>query len=122
MANCLSGPGWSKEQWNVAAHKAGMRINPVRRCTNALPISTTAAEVDVDSEDTVITVVGDQCFGDANETLREQALRLANIAETDLLMVQFSGREPNTFVGASAFPDIEDEMTANAVLSYLERP
>jgi hypothetical protein len=122
MANCLSGPGWSGEQWNVAASRAGMRTSPLRRGATVKPASVARAEVIPGREDVFVTVVGKHCFGVANETLKEQALRLANLAGVDFLAVQFSSEEPNTFIGVNTFPDIEDDVIADAVLSYLERP
>jgi hypothetical protein len=117
-ANSLNGPGWGRERWILAASKAGMRVNPVRRRASPSPNSTGDAEVHDGRKEVSVTVVGDRCFGDVSKTLREQTRRLASIAEMDFLTVQFSSREPNAFIGANAFPDIENNIVSDAVLSY----
>jgi hypothetical protein len=133
-ANSLNGPGWGREAWNAAAGKAGMRINPIRRHANlareslahenlahaslaALPAKDLQAR-DL-SQPIVLTVVGDGCLGDADETLKQQARRLADIAHMDLLNVRFSSAEAEaSFDSVDVVPDIDDPTIADAALGY----
>jgi hypothetical protein len=120
-ANSLNGPGWGREQWTLAASRAGMRINPIRR--RASLASTLAGDTEVHDgrKEVSVTVVGDRCFGDVHKTLREQARRLANIAKMDFLAVQFSSVEPHAFVSAIILPDIDNNLVVGAVVSYFEK-
>jgi hypothetical protein len=118
-ANSLNGPGWGRERWNFEASKAGMRVNPIRRRASLASTSTGDAEVHDGHQQVSVTVVGDKCLGDADNTLLGQARRLANIAKMDLLAVQFSSAEANAvFVGVNIFPDIDNDSVADAAFNY----
>ena len=121
-ASSLNGPGWGIERWNFAASKAGMRINPIRRRASlGFPI-TKDPELNDGRKEVSITVVGDQCLGDADRTLLGQARRLADIAKMDFLTVHFNSAEADaTFVGVNIFPDIDNGSVADAALSYFGR-
>jgi hypothetical protein len=117
-ANSLNGSGWGRERWNFAASKAGMRVNPIRRRGSVASASIGDEEVH-GLKQVSVTVVGDQCLGDADKALLGQARRLANIAKMDFLAVQFSSAEANAaFVGVNIFPDIDNNSVADAALSY----
>jgi hypothetical protein len=136
-ANSLSGPGWGREAWNSAAFKAGMRINPIRRRASLMPeslmpeslgpesralASSGDLEVRDQSQAIVLTVVGDACLGDADNTLKQQARRLAEIAHMDFLNVRFSSVDADAgFVGVDLLPDIDDGIVADAALGYFGR-
>jgi len=122
-ASCLTGPGWGREQWNSAAWKAGMRVQPVER-QGSLTASSMPASIDAATEaaKTTVTVVGGRCLGEADKTLLTQARRLADLAKVDFLSVQFSSAEADAcFAGASACPDVVTDSAADAALSYLLR-
>lgn len=121
-ANSLSGPGWGQEQWNFAASKAGMRVNPIRRRASIVPTSVGDVEVHDCREQVSVTVVGVRSLGDVDKTLGEQARRLADIAKVDFLAVKFSSAKADAaFVGVNIFPDIDNDSVADAVFSYFER-
>jgi len=110
---CLNGPGWVREQWTAAASKAGIPVQPIRR---RAVLASSAGELQ-ESPPVTVTVAGEQCFGKADESLFDQARRLADIADVDLLSVQFSSAEADAwFVGASVCPDISGDGVDNALL------
>jgi hypothetical protein len=113
---CLNGPGWTREQWTAAAATAGMRVQPTRRRANlALP-----AEAPQAPEIVTVTVVGKRCMGKADEALFIQAQRLAEIADTELLSVQFNSASADaTFLQATACPDVADSLVNDAILERL---
>ena len=113
---CLAGPFWRQEQWVFAAAREGMRVRPIqrqiRRATPSIPPHQ-------ESSATMVTVVGDRCFGDGDETLQSHARRLAAVANVDLLGVQFSGPEAEAaFIGATLWPEVTATGVANAILEY----
>jgi len=115
---CLNGPGWGREQWTVAASKAGMRIQPVRRRASLA----SPEEGTQESAPVTVTVAGDRCLGEADKALLIQARCLADAANVDLLGVQFAGPEADAyFVGATPCPNMDTNCAADAALSYLRR-
>lgn len=120
-ANCLAGPGWSREQWNLAASKAGMLVPPINRRASLASFSSRSVTAD-EAPPVSVTVVGDRCLGDVDKTLSVQASRLADIAKMDFLTVQFSSSEADaSFADVSTIPDIDSDIIADAVLSYFAR-
>ena len=115
---CLTGPGWSSEQWNVAASKAGMRVKPARRQALRTESSTRFEEVEMPVTITV-TVAGDRCLGNADTALLMQARRLADIAELDFLAAQFSGSDADAHFVRVVSPDLDLDGVADAALSCL---
>jgi hypothetical protein len=123
-ASSLTGPGWGREAWNSAASRAGMRINPIRRQSSLADVKLASAtagnpQAQGPGDAIVLTVVGDSCLGDADETLKRQALRLAEIAQMNFVNIKFSsGAADAVFAGVDIFPDIDDETVADAALGY----
>jgi hypothetical protein len=115
-ASCLNGPGWGREQWAAAARKAGMRVEPFRRRAGlALSADEPHQPVTV-----MVTVVGERCLGQVDEALLLQARRLAAVAGTDLLGVQFSASEADArFVAATTCPDLLECGADDAILARL---
>jgi hypothetical protein len=114
--SCLNGPPWRPEQWTVAASRVGLPVVPVRRRVSADP---TAQEPDAPGE-VVATVVGDRCLGDVHPRRAAQARRLARLAGVDLLGARFTDAGPDAaFLGASAWPDLADPATADALDAHL---
>jgi hypothetical protein len=115
--SCLCGPFWRHERWVFEAARAGLAVEPARRTVNAEgshpPPPSCLSCVSV-------TVVGQQCFGYADEWLREQALRLARATSVETLTVHFgdSGKGLR-FLTASPWPCLEDDEVAIALLDHL---
>ena len=113
----LSGPYWRLEQWTHAAAQLGIPVRPARR---HVALNSTDATVVPPAHQTTVTVVGERCFGRADEELHAQARRLAESAGVSLLGVSFSGPEAGSFfTGADLIPDLSSEEIADAVLDEL---
>jgi hypothetical protein len=115
---CLSGPYWRPEQWINAAAQVGIPVHRLHR--QAVLSGATQLELS-ERQSTNVTVVGTQCFGAVDVTLAVQARRLADLAQVDLLEVQFSSSEPGAnFISVNLWPDITANEVANAILAYLQ--
>lgn len=115
--SCLFGPFWRHEQWIAAAARAGLTVEPVRRVVSAhgveSPLLLRHGQVDV-------TVVGETCFGAADESLIAQAHRLAEATGVETLRINFTHDGPDArFVAASPWPHLEDDAVATALLDHL---
>lgn len=114
-SNSLIGPEWLPEIWASVAARAGFFVNPLT--------SRSPQEVPDQAEEasglSVVTVVGEQCFGETS--LFEPARRLAKSADVQLLSVYHSTSEtaPAAFLGANLLPDLAEENIAAAVLQLL---
>lgn len=108
---CLAGPPWRAPQWMAAAAMAGLKVPGLRRMHEP-------------RGDTVrLTVVGTNCFGVAAPELHAAALRLAALATTELLGVDFEGDQADAaFLGATAFPSLDSEEVQEALLGVLRGP
>ncbi len=113
----LTGPAWRIEQWTNVAAKLGIPVRTVyrrvARDSNCEPVKNGHIE------QTSVTVVGNDCFGTTDATLREQARSLAAAAGTSLLEMTFA-RDENRwfFTHANLVPDIDNEIS-EAVLELL---
>jgi hypothetical protein len=68
----------------------------------------------------MVTVVGERCLGQVDEALLVQARRLAAVAGTDLLGVQFSASQADArFVAATTCPDLIECSADDAILARL---
>lgn len=115
---CLVGPVWRVEQWLCAAARVGMRLSGA---TRRLTPRQVAAPEPFAASPTTVTVVGERCFGSADDELMLQARRLARAARVELLAVQFSGPERGAaFAGAHLCPDISRPGVAEALLDCLQ--
>ena len=66
-----------------------------------------------------VTVVGDRCFGEADETIANCARQLASAAGVDLLRVHFRDVDGESrLLGADLYPDISSTDVADAILDY----
>lgn len=112
---CLCGPNWRYELWVHAASKAGMHINQISR---KLALAKEPFENPSPPDCSTAIVVRNQCFGQIDDTLSEQAISLAKIAGTDLLSVNFSTSSHTDafFVSAELMPEKIDKMTSDAIL------
>lgn len=111
MPGCLGGPPWQAPQWVAASAAAGLKISRTGRSRAATPSGAT------------LTVVGTQCFGDAAPELQAASLRLAALAQVELLGIQYDDSDGDAgFVSATAFPSLEDTEVKEALLALLQRP
>jgi hypothetical protein len=110
---CLMGPNWHHEQWLHAAAQAGARLRSSPRPTTP---EAAASEVHAGRLCTV-TVVGERCLGQADDSLKELARRIARGAGVTLLAVQFAGPHAGAeFVGAYLGADVLQPPVADALL------
>jgi hypothetical protein len=115
----LSGPAWRLEQWTHAASQIDIPIQKAQRHVAFGADDVDKVEPSLPLTTTNVTVVGDRCFGDVDQKLREGSVRLAKAAGVSLLSVSFSGSEANSFfVGADLLPKLSEE-TEDAVLDLL---
>jgi len=118
--NCLCGPFWRHERWVAEAARAGLAVEPARRSFSAegaqyLPPSC--------CNRINITVVGERCFGEADEQLPEQALCLARATRVETLTVHFSDAgDGMRFFTANPWPCLDDDEVASALLDHLIAP
>jgi hypothetical protein len=115
----LTGPAWRPEQWTHAASQIGIPVQEVQR---KVTFGSENVEPSPPLTTTNVTVVGDHCFGEVDEALRDQSLRLAKLAGVSLLSVSFTGPDANSiFVAADLIPKLSVE-TEDAVLKLLLKP
>lgn len=111
---CLMGPNWHPAQWACAAAQVGMRVG--RRTQPRTPSINTAPET-ADTKAVTVTVLGERCFGLADDTLKARARMLARRAGVELLAVQFTHPERDAeFVQAFLGADISEPDIADALL------
>jgi hypothetical protein len=110
MPGCLAGPPWGERQWLAAAAAAGLR-------------TTTLGTDRLGEGRAIVTVVGRQCFGEADSELQASSLRLAELAQVELLDVHFDRAEAYaSFVGANPFPPLDDIGVRAALFALLQKP
>jgi hypothetical protein len=122
-ANCLTGPGWLPEQWNLAAAQAGMRVAETKRHV-VLNSSNQSPDPDIrDPKGAAATVLNGRCFGDVDRKLFDQAVCLSRMVNMDFLSVKFTGPDADaTFEGVNIFPDVDDPQISDALLTYFLDP
>jgi hypothetical protein len=109
MPGRLAGPSWAERQWLAAAGSAGLKVSP--------------RTGELRGRVVVVTVVGRQCFGEASPELHAGSLRLAALAQVELLGVHFDGSDSDAlFVGANPFPPLDDIRVQNALFALLQKP
>ena len=116
----LCGPNWRPQQWAQAASRAGFAIETVRsRVPSAGPRKSKPSKSQMEHSGEV-TVVGNHCFGVADEPCLAAAKQLAAFAGTELLSVRFStGKHGPQFLSANAMPALTDALLSRAVCDYL---
>ena len=125
-ATSLLGPGWRLEQWVYVAAQLGIPVSPFhRRVTHgsAAPSGSGDSLPGARPRSTMVTVVGDRCFGDVDPSLARHARTLADAAGVDLLAVYFSSPDPDAvLLGADLWPALTNDEVIDAVLAYLLKP
>jgi len=117
-AMSLSGPLWRHERWIHMAARLGCSVTPAHRATSSAqpPLPATV----VPSTLVSVTVVGSNAIGDVDPALIQQARRLAEAAEVELLSVAFDGLDSQAhFIGASLWPDMTRDTIADVVCDLL---
>jgi hypothetical protein len=115
---CLSGPGWSPQQWIYVAAQAGAAVTGLRVNTDAAG----SAPAPFEGDTLAVTVIGSRCLGTTREDLASIAGRLAAAAGVVLLTVHFQlDSDLPAFVRADPFPKLCDPSLADAVLEALSR-
>ncbi len=115
----LGGPGWYPEHWIHCAASVGLQTVPMTRAVSASGWNE-AGWGDHAGPIVELTILGEQCFGDAEPALVRKARRLAEVSGVDLASFRFDGRAATSrFLMADPFPSLDDEPIALAVLQYL---
>jgi hypothetical protein len=108
MPSCLAGPPWGRLQWLAAAAAAGLRLPTVEIAK-------------LGDAAVIVTVVGRECFGEAAPELRASSLRLAALAQVELLDVHFDRAEADaSFAGVNLFPPLDDLGVRHALFALLQ--
>ena len=117
---CLCGPNWRPQHWAQAASRAGFKVEAARWRVPAVR-KRRPRRPETHAEHLVeVTVVGDRCFGAADEADLASAKQLAAIAGTDLLGVRFfNGKRGPHFLDANPIPALKDPGLLQAVYDYL---
>jgi hypothetical protein len=115
------GPGWSREQWTIAAARLGIPVRQVQRRAILAGVASSCAE---DADAVCVSVVGNHCFLPGlrapDPWLACQALRLAQAAQVEFLAVQFSSpQQGSRFLSANLCPDASDAELTEAIRVHL---
>ncbi|MEK6302431.1 MAG: hypothetical protein AABO41_17105 [Acidobacteriota bacterium] len=115
---CLVGPNWREAEWVRLAAELGMRVRTLRR--ECAPGASFVPPV-FEGVPAAVTIIGKARFGFADETLKDQAGRLAQAAGVDLLTVFFTSASASSaeFLGVSLCPDLSSSDAAGSVLELL---
>lgn len=112
-ASSLMGPNRSLERWMVLAARCGLAVFARRSATG---------EALLPARECPVTVLGQRWFGEVDEALGEQAMRLALQAKVDLLTVRFDGSGAGAaFLSAELSIDVSAPAVRDALLERLER-
>jgi hypothetical protein len=117
---CLFGPAWTPERWSHEAAKAGIPVIPDERIFNGSdrPRPYSASPIDIQ-----LTIIGERCFGPADEELARASLRLARSAKVDLLGLYFSRHTSgHRFVAAGLCPALQSEEEIGALRQLFHTP
>ena len=111
----LAGVPWAIEEWLALGSRQRIAVRTVRRRWSPAG----AQHSDWPSELHSAHVVGDRCFGAADERTAKAAVKLAKAAKAELLRVLFErageGAEP-TLVGADHWVDVRQPGVAAAIV------
>jgi len=111
----LIGAAYSHERWLSLASKTGLKLN----CSHK-----TYPPQDKKDWPSIIpvTVIGSRWFGDVDDELGQQAVKLAKAVPIELLTVMFDDADATaSFVSADPMIDIEQPQIAEALLERLRK-
>ena len=115
----LAGPGWYPEHWVHCAAAVGLNTRPIERAIRASSWDEPGWG-DHGDQGIELTMVGEQCFGDAEPALVHKARRLAKASGADLVSFRFDGASATSrLLMADPFPRLDEKTVASAVLQYL---
>jgi hypothetical protein len=115
-AESLMGPYWRTEKWVFTAAKLGI---PVVTAWRSVPASMDDGPADPLGRSTEVSVVGQRCAGDADESLRQWAVALAAEAGVGLLRAKFTTPDAGAaFLDADYWVDITNPEVSEAILAY----
>jgi len=110
----LCGPAWRPEHWTFAAAQLGLNVRQTERHVCLGIDSSDQTAIETTTHD--VTVIGNRSFGNVDDNLRTQSLKLAQAAGTSMLRVSFSGDSSESqFISADLLPQLSAEM-ADALL------
>jgi len=121
---CLAGPSWRPEQWTFTAAQLGIPIQPTHRFVKFSRGMQGDASLagETDSCRATITIIGDRCFGEAEESLKRYARALAKAARVDLLSVEFTAPKGELkFLQAHVVPPLASDELRDTALAWLQR-
>jgi hypothetical protein len=109
----LCGPAWSREQWVLAAARAGV---PVATVTRRAYAGGAVVRGPAEPPRRIVHVVGETCAGDPDPALHAAAVAVARAAGTELLRVAFDATAgAPRFLDADTWIDVADLAVATAL-------
>lgn len=113
----LMGPYWRRERWVLTAAQLGMPVVPAHR---SVPATDIRSHDDLWSGAATVNVIGQHCLGQADESLFNWAVALAEAAGVSLLRARFASGEANAaFLDADYEVDVVEPEVSAAILKHL---
>lgn len=133
----LCAPGWRTEQWVLTAHRLGIPVRAVHRDVGVFSAGAETRDItgepsaaadlrEADDTGAVgeavrVTVVGEQCLGADDESMRRHARALAAAADVAMLSVLFEDTGSSVrFVDAHPWADGHDLQVAAAIFDFFD--
>lgn len=112
----LMGPYWRTEKWVLTAAKLGIPAITARR---SVPAGIDDGSAPLPGASIQVNVIGHNCIGDADESVRRWATTLAAEAGVGLLRARFTTTADGVaFLDADYWVDINDPKVSEAILTY----
>ena len=117
---CLAGEWWSPQTWIHKASRLGIPVARsewyVRRGRRTKEVQSVTEEFSTVS----ITVVGSQIIGNAHSRVLQDARKLAQAADLDMVTLRFSSPDSDAkFLDAGLRPNLMDRTIAAAVMRHV---
>lgn len=113
-----SGAGWSPERWVATAAQLRVPVRPALRHATRQP-ETPLPPLSHD-HCVSVTVVGDCCIGEVDQSLHEHARSLSRASRLNLLALHYSHHQSGAFLHADVQPDIEPgSEVEDSIVNYL---
>lgn len=111
----LTGPAWRLEQWTYLAAQLGIRVKTARRHVAPAAVDNEPAQ----RAASLVTVVGNRCFGDVDPLLLDQSRQVAGAAGVSLAQIGFNGPNADSaLTEVNLIPELRDEV-ADALLDLI---